>query len=34
MAKRVRYLAQIVPHLRERFGDAKAQEIMRKALAR
>ena len=34
MAKRVKYLVQIVPHLKERYGDAKTQEIMRGALAR
>ncbi len=34
MAKRVKYLVQIVPHLEERFGGDKAQAIMQKALTR
>ncbi|MBQ9044110.1 MAG: L-2-amino-thiazoline-4-carboxylic acid hydrolase [Eggerthellaceae bacterium] len=34
MAKRVRYLAQVVPHLEEHYGATKTQAIMQKALAR
>lgn len=34
MAKRVRYLVQIVPHLEQRYGSAKAQAIMDRALKR
>lgn len=34
MAKRVRYLVQIVPHLQERFGTSTADAIMQKALTR
>lgn len=34
MAKRVRYLVQIVPHLEDRYGTNKARSIMRRALAR
>lgn len=34
MAKRVRYLVQIVPHLEERYGSEKTQSIMNKALSR
>ena len=34
MAKRVKYLVQIVPHLEERFGGDKTQAIMERALAR
>ena len=34
MAKRVKYLVQVVPHLEERFGSSKAQAIMHKAFVR
>jgi len=34
MAKQVRYLRQVVPHLEEKYGSKKAQAVMAKVLKR